>query len=120
MKNKVKIQRNGRTVEVANPLFKASALPRGAMYYRHTSDDLVTMVVCRDNRVSAKLCDKMQLTSANRKTLFQIFKAVYSITDLVDELTTCSRKLKGKGKTPVLQPLIAQQFNDFMGGVDVA
>lgn len=51
MKNKVKVERNGRVVEILNPLFKSNALPRGAMYFRHTSDDLITMVAWRDNRV---------------------------------------------------------------------
>lgn len=51
--------------------------------------------------------------------VFQIMLVLYSTPETVDEMTTCNRKSKGKGVVEIIQPLIAQQFDDFMGGVDV-
>lgn len=47
-------------------------------------------------------------------------RVLYTIPEIVDELTNCQRRLKEKGTTTILQPLIAQVFDDYMGGVDVA
>lgn len=47
-------------------------------------------------------------------------KAVYTVCDVVDELTTCQRRVKGLGLTDVLQPYIAKNFDEYMGGVDIA
>lgn len=51
LRNKIKVNRNGRVVEIANPRFKTNVFPRGAMYFEHTADGLASMVAWRDNRV---------------------------------------------------------------------
>lgn len=46
-------------------------------------------------------------------------KVLYSKPEIVDQLTMCSRNVKGKTKMQIVQPLIANDFDKHMGGVDI-
>lgn len=47
-------------------------------------------------------------------------KILYTLPEIVDELTHCKRRLKGSGTAILQQPYIAKNFDEFMGGVDIA
>lgn len=46
-------------------------------------------------------------------------KVLYNKPEIVDQLTVCSRRLKGKKSVNLVQPLIAKDFDEYMGGIDL-
>lgn len=52
--------------------------------------------------------------------LLQILLVLYTTPEVVDELYTCRRRIKGKGMRNILQPYVAKKFDDMMCGVDLA
>lgn len=56
----------------------------------------------------------------NNTNKFQVMMVLYSIPEVVDQISVCQRKIKGKGLTDLLQPFIARTFDEFMCGVDIA
>lgn len=44
---------------------------------------------------------------------------MFSVPDIVDDLTVCQRRIKDVGVTSLLQPYIAKNFDENMGGVDL-
>lgn len=53
-------------------------------------------------------------------SFLQTMKVLYSLPEITDQLTQCQRHIKDKGQTVLQQPLISKNFDEFMGGVDVA
>lgn len=52
VKKKVAVVVNGQVKKVANPILAKDVFCRGALYFRHTADEKLSLAVWRDNRVS--------------------------------------------------------------------
>lgn len=51
MKFKLKVNQNGTTKTITNPLFKSDSFKRGCVYFWHSANNLFSAVAWKDNRV---------------------------------------------------------------------